>query len=160
MNLNHLYRFEASFTQIVPIGLVPEGFRLDVHFSGSVVDGEFAGASISGVDYLLIRSDGIGVLDIYEALETEQGAVSIRATGYLYTPPGFELPPLEALRSPEFQWPAVALPFHGFAYFRTGADGITWLNRTIAAFEGEANPGAGALVVSAGSLSAVESATA
>jgi hypothetical protein len=39
-------------------------------------------------------------------------------------PPEFELPPTEVLLSPEFQWPDVSLPFHGFALFRTGAVGL------------------------------------
>jgi hypothetical protein len=160
MDSDHLYRFEAAFTDLVPIGLVPEGLRLDAHFAGSVVDGDFAGAGVRGIDYLLFRSDGVGVLDVYEVLATERGSVSVRAGGYLVPPPEFELPPTEVLLSPEFQWPDVSLPFHGFALFRTGAVGLEWLNRTVAAFEGEANPGLETLVVSARALVPAQRATA
>ena len=143
MTSGHLYRFEATFTDLVPIGLVPEGLRLDPHFSGSVVDGDFAGASVRGTDYLLFRSDGVGVLDVWEVLATESGSVSVRAGGYLLPPTGFELPPPEVLLSEEFQWPDIALPIHGFAVYRTGAAGLELLNRTIATFTGEVNPGLG-----------------
>ena len=160
MTSGHLYRLEATFTDLVTIGLVPEGLRLDAHFSGSVVDGDFAGASVRGTDYLLFRSDGVGVLDVWEVLATERGSVSVRAGGYLLPPTGFELPPPEVLLSEEFQWPDIALPFHGFAMYRTGAAGLDWLNRTIATFTGEANPGLGTLVVSAGTLAPARSATA
>ena len=69
-------------------------------------------------------------------------------------------PAPEVLLSEEFQWPDIALPIHGFAVYRTGAAGLEWLNRTIATFTGEVNPGLGTLVVSAGTLAPDRSATA
>lgn len=34
-----LYSVEASITEAVPVGLVPEGIRVDVHFEGRVAAG-------------------------------------------------------------------------------------------------------------------------
>jgi hypothetical protein len=107
----------------------------------------------------VFRSDGVGELGIYEVLATERRSVSIRAHGLPRPPPEFELPAPEALPSPEFQWPDVTLPVHGFALFLTGAEGIEWPNRTIAVFEGEVNPGLRTLVVSARALVPAQSAT-
>ena len=61
-----LYRFDAELTEIVPIGLVPEGVRLDAHFEGTVTAGALEGMHVRGVDYLLLRADGVGVIDAYE----------------------------------------------------------------------------------------------
>lgn len=55
-----LYRFEASVTETVAVGLVPEGVRLDVHFAGQVTAGPFTGGRLRGIDYLLLRADGVG----------------------------------------------------------------------------------------------------
>ena len=57
-----VYRFEATLTESVPVGLVPEGVRLDVHFEGEVVEGALTGARVRGIDYLLLRADGVGVI--------------------------------------------------------------------------------------------------
>ena len=52
------YRFEAMLTEVVPIGLVPEGIRLDAFFKGSITDGPLSGATLRGIDYLLLRAEG------------------------------------------------------------------------------------------------------
>lgn len=147
-----LYRFEARFTALVPIGPVPDGVRLDAHFEGRVVDGELAGATVRGIDYLRFRSDGIGVLDVREVLTHDGQSVAVGAGGYLIPPAGFALPPADVLFAPDFKWPEVELPFHGFATFCTAARAWEQLNRTVATFNGVANPGAGALAVEAEAL--------
>jgi SAM-dependent methyltransferase len=147
-----LYRFEARFTALVPIGPVPDGIRLDAHFEGRVVQGELAGATVRGIDYLRFRSDGVGVLDVREVLTHDGQGVAVRAGGYLIPPAGFALPPADALFAPDFVWPELELPFHGFATFSTAAREWQQLNRTVATFNGVANPGAGTLVVEAQAL--------
>jgi Protein of unknown function (DUF3237) len=147
-----LYRFEARFTSLVPIGPVPDGIRLDAHFEGRVVEGELAGAAVRGIDYLRFRSDGVGVLDVREVLAQDGQSVDVRAGGYLIPPGGFALPPAEVLAAPDFRWPEVELPFHGFATFSTAASEWQQLNRTVSTFTGVANPGAGTLVVEAQAL--------
>ncbi len=145
-----LYHFDAALTEIVPIGLVPEGVRLDVHFEGAVTEGVLAGTHVRGVDYLLLRADGVGVIDAYEAITADDGrALSAHARGYIVPPPGVEMPPPEVLLDPDFRWPDAPLPMHGFVLYRTGAASWQELNSTAAAFEGSANVGAGALIVTA-----------
>ena len=144
-----LYRFEAQFTALVPIGAVPDGVRLDAHFEGSVVEGELAGWTVRGVDYLRFRSDGVGVLDAREVLLRDAESVEVRAGGYLIPPAGFALPAPEVLLAPDFVWPELELPFYGFATFATAAQPRQQLNRTVGTFNGIANPGAGTLVVEA-----------
>jgi hypothetical protein len=150
--VDRLYRFEAQFSDLVPIGPVPEGLRLDAHFQGRVTDGELAGAAVRGVDYLLFRSDGVGVLDVRETLIGEGVSVEVRAGGYLIPPEGFSLPEPQVLLSPEFAWPDIELPFSGFATFRTPAPEWRRLNETVGIFTGAANPGVGSLVVDARAL--------
>ena len=149
-----LYRFEARFTALVPIGPVPDGIRLDAHFEGRVVEGELAGATVRGIDYLRFRSDGVGVLDVREVLAQDGQTVEVRAGGYLTPPAGFALPPTEVRAAPDFTWPEVDLPFHGFALFSTAAREWQQLNRTVATFNGVANPGASTLVVEAEAMTA------
>jgi hypothetical protein len=145
-----VYRFEADFTEIVPVGLVPEGIRLDAHFSGRVVKGPLSRATVRGIDYLLLRSDGVGVLDAYAAISTEVAQhVSVHALGYITPPPEVQLPPPKVILSPEFRWPDVPLPLHGFALYRTGAEDLAWMNRTALAFEGTVNVGTGKLIIEA-----------
>ena len=145
-----LYRIEGSLTDIVPIGLVPEGVRLDVHFEATVVEGALDGARVRGIDYLLLRADGVGVVDVYETITTGDGrTISAHVHGYIVPPAGVEMPPPHVLLDPDFRWPDAALPIHGFALYRTGAAGWEELNSTAAAFEGSVNPGVGALAVTA-----------
>ena len=64
------HAFEATFERIVVIGLVPEGGRLDAHFSGAITEGPLTGWRVDGIDYLLLRHDGIGVIDVREVLSS------------------------------------------------------------------------------------------
>lgn len=145
-----VYRVEARISEVIPVGLVPEGVRLDAHFSGRVVEGPLSGATMRGVDYLLLRADGIGVIDAYEVVSTEAGAhVSAHAQGYVTPPPGVQLPPPEVMLSPGFEWPDLPLPMHGFVLYRTGAEDLSWMNRTSLGFEGTVNVGTGELIIEA-----------
>ena len=142
-----LYRFEANLTEVVPVGLVPEGIRLDAYFSGQVIEGLLSGATLRGIDYLLLRSDGVGVLDAYQVISTDDDQhVSAHAQGYITPPPEVQLPPPDVILSPEFSWPDLPLPLHGFVLFRTGAEELAWMNRSALAFEGTANVGTGEIV--------------
>lgn len=151
-----LYRFEGSLTETIPVGLVPEGIRLDVHIDCQVTTGALVGARVRGIDYLLLRADGVGVINAYETIEAGDGrVVSAHAQGYVVPPEGVELPPPEVLLSPDFVWPDVPLPLHGFALYRTGASDLAHLNRIAASFQGHVNVGRGQLVVEAREPSAV-----
>ncbi len=148
-----VYRFEATLTESVPVGLVPEGVRIDLHFEGEVVEGALTGARVRGIDYLLFRADGVGVINAYEVISTDDGDhISLHARGYAVLPEGLELPPPDVLLSPDFSWPDVDIPLHGFVMASSGSQAHAWLNSTALAFEGTANMGVGKLVVAGRSL--------
>ncbi len=145
-----VYRFTAELTEIIPVGFVPEGIRLDAHFKGSVVEGLLIGAQLRGVDYLLLRSDGVGIINVYEVVTTTAGEnVSVHAQGYIVPPEGMPVVPPEVILSPDFKWADLPLPMHGFALCRTGAKRLSALNRTALAFDGTVNVGTGKLEVNA-----------
>jgi hypothetical protein len=119
------------------VGLVPEGLRIDGHTRGVVTDGLFAGATMSGIDYLLFRHDGVGVIDARWLLVDADGAtVAITLKGYIGEPsPGF----LEAFLDPEFEPVDVDIPSHGAAWFQTMAPQYAFLNHTVFGFTGSLN---------------------
>jgi hypothetical protein len=62
---------------------VPEALRIDAHYKSTVIEGPLAGGMVRGVDYLLIRSDGVSVLDAREAITTAAGQqIAARAQGH------------------------------------------------------------------------------
>ena len=148
-----VYRFEARTTELIPVGLVPEGIRLDAYFSGPVTEGVLSGATLRGIDYVLLRADGIGVIDAHDVISTGTGQhVSVHAQGYITPPPEVQMPPPEVMLSPEFQWPDVPLPMHGFVLARTGSEELAWMNRTALGFEGTVNVGTGEVLAEARAL--------
>lgn len=137
-----IYRMEATFTEIVPIGLVPEGLRIDAHYEGRVIEGPLAGSVVRGVDYLLIRPDGVSVLDIRQLITTgTEQQIAIRAQGYGVSEAETPLPSPEALRNAQFAWPDSPSHLLGVAFCQTAAPDFLWLNRTVTAFAGTVNLG-------------------
>jgi ketosteroid isomerase-like protein len=147
------YSFQAQLTRISPVGLVPEGLRIDAGFAGTVTDGPWAGRTIEGIDYLVIRPDGVGVIDAHELVSGEQGALaSLHAEGYIVPP--FPMPPLTALLDPAFTWPDVDLPLHGSVRVQTAAAGSAAANHTVFGFTGAVNMSRGWLAVTARAVAA------
>lgn len=144
-----LYRFEARFSELIPLGMMADGIRVDAHFEGLVVAGRFAGATVRGIDYLRFRSDGVGIVEVREVFTRNGSSIEVHALGYMLRPPGFSLPPMKTMLSPDFEWPAIELPVHGSATFRTAAREWEDLNTAVGLFNGIANPGARAIVVEA-----------
>jgi hypothetical protein len=147
-----LYRLEAELTEVVPFDRVPEGVRLDVSFDGRATDGQLAGAQVGGIDYLLLRTDGVGVIDVRARVVAHEGHAEVKADGYLVPPDGVELPPPEELLAPGFTWPDVELLVQEVAFLRTGVADWQDLNTTIAKIDGTVNPGTGQLVLEARAL--------
>ncbi len=95
------YAFRGQLTRMSPIGITPAGLRLDIAFAGTITDGPPAGRAIDGIDYLLIRPDGIAVVDARELINDGEGpATSVHATGYIVAP--FPMPELAVLADPTF----------------------------------------------------------
>lgn len=145
------YGFEAQVTGVVPVGMVPEGLRMDVHFEGPVTAGPLSGGTISGIDYLLIRPDGVGVLDAREIITGADGTtVTLAVSGFAVTP--FPMPPLVELLDPSFTWPDADTAMHGSARLQSGAPHLQAVNRTVFGWTGTVNMATGRLAVAARSL--------
>lgn len=141
-----LYRFEANL-EIVPIGIVPEGLRLSVAFDGRITAGILEGARVWGVDPLLLRRDGVGVIDAPKTIFDGRIGIFEHARGYCRPPEGLTMPPLEALLEPGFTWPDVLFPIQGFSLFRAAAPELAFLNDAVASIEGWASFASGRLAI-------------
>ena len=77
MEMEHVTSYRATLAEPEVIGPVPEGLRINFHVTG----GELHGPRIHGVlrpvgaDWMLVRPDGVGILDVRATLETGDGAV-------------------------------------------------------------------------------------
>lgn len=141
-----LYRFEAQLDP-KPIGLVPEGIRMANAFEGEATEGIFEGARVWGIDHLLLRTDGVAVIDAPKTISYGNRHVYEQVNGYCLPPDGLEVPPPEVLLDPGFEWPDVPFPVRGFSTFRSGDPELAYLNRALATVEGSANYATGRLVV-------------
>ncbi len=145
------YGFRGRLTRITAIGLVPDGLRLDVAFAGTITDGPLAGCDMEGIDYLLIRPDGTGVVDARELVTTDQGiGTGLHATGYIVPP--FAMPELSVLADPAFVWPDVDLPMHGSSRVQTTDSALAAATRTVYGWTGTVNVAQATLEVHAASL--------
>jgi hypothetical protein len=141
-----LYRFEAKLTVNV-VGLVPEGIRMANAFEGRVTEGLLRGARVWGTDHLLLRSDGVAVIDAEKTISLGTTHVHEHVRGYGLPPPGLDMPPLEALVEPGFEWPDVLFPVLATSTFRAATPELRYLNRTIATIEGWFSFATGALAI-------------
>jgi len=134
---------EVQVTGQKLVGVVAEGLRLDLVSSGVVTDGFLAGATFEGVDYALIRHDGVMVIYAHYFCVTVDGAtVAMVLRGYLGEPtPGL----FEAMLDPEFEPPDVDIPVHGAAWFETMAPQYAFLNHSVFAVTGTVNRATGAI---------------
>lgn len=75
--MDHIFSYKATLSEPEVIGPVPEGVRVNFYVTG----GQFKGPGINGqlravgADWLTIRRDGIGVLDVRATLEVDDGAL-------------------------------------------------------------------------------------
>jgi len=147
------YAFRAQLTRISPVGITPDGLRLDVGFAGTISDGPLAGCTIEGIDYLLIRPDGIAVVDARELISGDhRPASSVHAVGYIVAP--FPMPELPVLADPSFTWPDVDLPMHGSSRVQTGDPALEAANHTVYGWTGTVNVAQATLEIQARSLAA------
>jgi hypothetical protein len=150
-----LYRFEAQLDVHV-VGLVAEGLQMSNAFEGRVTAGRFEGARVWGIDPFLLRRDGVGIIDVPKTISGPGYHVYEHVRAYAFPPEGLELPPLEALLEPGFEWPDVRFPIRGSSTFRAGAPEQAWLNRSVARVDGWANMATGGLLIETRLLDPVE----
>ena len=142
-----IFRFEAQLN-VIPVGLTPEGLRMANSYEGAVTAGKLQGARVSGTDHLLLRSDGVCVIDAQTMLS--RGAherIYEHVYGYCLPPEGMQIPPLEKLLEPGFEWPDVDFPIVAFSTFRTGTHELEYLNSATARIDGWANFATGGLAI-------------
>ena len=147
-----IYRFEARLAEMYPIGIFPEGIRFHNDFDGTIVAGPFTGARIFGLDQFMLRRDGVGVIVAPEVIDAGDTRVSLEVRGYVVSPDGLEMPPLEVMADPGFEFPDLDFRVVGSALIRTADPRYEKLNRTVAVLEGTVNLASGRLVVEARAL--------
>ena len=113
-----LYEEKLKILPGIDIGLVPEGRRVDLPFAGDV-SGPSIHGKIDGVDYTLIRTDGVALLHIHGVIATDGGdRISVEVSGFGTT-------------TPEGRY-----AIKGALTFRTGSKEFFWLNSTPGIAEG------------------------
>lgn len=142
-----LYRFEARLTSYIPIGRAPGGVFVDVGFEGRVTEGPLTGASVKGVDRLLFRADGVGVMDVRKVIALGERRLATRVGGYVTPPPHVTLPGPEDLLSAEIAWPEEPFAIRGFELIETDDPELDALNREVVAVTGSVDNRAGTLVI-------------
>lgn len=144
-----LYRFDGQFSDIVPIGPVADGFRLNGHFGGTLTAGELAGAQLTGVDYFRIANDGLGIVRAHEIVTDRERTIAVELHGILRPPAGVPAPLPTDIVQPGFTWPVEPYTIHVTASFETASPALAHLNHTIVAHTGTVNFSTGQLHVDA-----------
>jgi hypothetical protein len=76
--MEHIFSYTSTL-QSPPeaIGPTPEGLRLNIYITGGEVTGPRLQGRILpvGADWLTIRPDGVGILDVRATVETDDGAL-------------------------------------------------------------------------------------
>lgn len=77
-SLEHIFSYSITLKNpIEVIGSVPEGIRTNAYFTGGVVKGPKMNGKVLpvGGDWVTIRPDGVGVIDVRATFETNDGAL-------------------------------------------------------------------------------------
>ena len=81
-DLEHLCSYKARTTNFIYFGDTPIGKRFDAYFEGEITGQKLSGR-MHGIDYILMRSDGVAELDVRAVLVTEdQVNISVQISGY------------------------------------------------------------------------------
>jgi hypothetical protein len=120
------------------IGVLPQGQRRIIPIEG----GEFEGPRIRGqvlpfgADWMLIRPDGVAVIDVRATLQTDDDAlIYMRYNGFRHGPTDV----MQALADGEDVDPATYY-FRIAVILETGAEKYSWLNRIVAIGTGRRIP--------------------
>lgn len=128
-HLEWLGTLSAQLGEPIPVGTTAHGARFIV----PVIEGTLEGPNLTatvvppGGDWLLVRPDGVGELDVRVTLQTQDGAL-LYATYRGYITRVMELLPrwLQGEEIPREEYYLAVTP-----YFETGAAQYDWLQRTI-----------------------------
>ena len=149
LNGELLYQFDGQFSDIVPIGPVADGFRMNGHFGGTITSGELVGAELTGIDYFRIDHSGIGIVRAHEVITDGLRTVAVELDGILRPPAGCDAPVPSDIVRPGFAWPTEPYTIHVTARFETAAPDLEHLNATVVAHTGTVDFATGRLHVDA-----------
>ena len=81
-NVEKLMHMKAKVTSLVDYGPTAFGARVDVGFEGQL-SGDTINGTMQGIDYFLMRPDGVGHIDVRAAIHTDDGAtIAVSITGF------------------------------------------------------------------------------
>jgi hypothetical protein len=132
-------RLQVSVEAAQKIGAVPRGTRTTVPVSGGTFEGPRLRGTISpgGVDFLLLRPDGVLELDLHLTLQTDDDAlIYMQSFGYRHGPPEV----LAALARGDSVDPATYY-FRTQPRFETAAPRYAFLNKLLAVATGDRRVG-------------------
>jgi hypothetical protein len=106
------------------IGDTPDGYRVNFYITSGTVSGTGIDAElrIGGVDWMTIRPDGIGVVDVGVTYETSDGALILEQSGGVLQ---LGAEQFAQVRAGVF---AGSAPYYSSPQWRTSAPGWAWLN--------------------------------
>jgi hypothetical protein len=77
-----LMSFQGKVSELINFGKTPLGRRFDAYFEGDLSGGVLSG-KMRGVDYILVRPDGIAEINVRAAIVTQDGVnISVLISGY------------------------------------------------------------------------------
>ena len=114
--LEHIFSYNATLAPPEVIGPLPEGIRVNVYATGGEVRGPRLQGKIRpvGGDWLTVRQDGVGILDVRATIELHDGAliyitytgvIDLGADGYQQFLQGHQ-----CRVEPRFGWHPVSIP--------------------------------------------------
>ena len=126
-SLEHICSYTVDLVAIPEvIGLVPDDLRLNAYYAGGTVWGPRLRGRVLpvGADWLTLRTDGVGIVDIRCTLEAEDGAlIYVTVNGIIdLGPDGHQ----KFLRG---EMPADGAPIRAASRFHTAHPDHAWLNR-------------------------------
>jgi hypothetical protein len=138
LNTQLLFTLTGTVGGPSEIGVLPQGRRRIIPIEG----GEFEGPRIRGhvlpfgADWMLIRPDGVAVIDVRATLQTDDDAlIYMRYNGFRHGPTDV----MQALADGEDVDPATYY-FRIAVILETGAEKYSWLNRIVAVGTGRRIP--------------------
>jgi hypothetical protein len=77
-----LMSFRGKVTELINFGNTPLGKRYDAWFEGDLSGGVISGR-MRGIDFILVRPDGIAEINVRAAIVTQEGVnISVLISGY------------------------------------------------------------------------------
>lgn len=124
-NLEHIFSYRGAISRPELIGPVAEGRRVNFYITGGKVEGPKVNGKLLpvGGDWMTLRTDGVGIVDVRATIQTHDGALIYTAySGVMdFGKDGYE-------KLPKGEVPAV-VSIHVAPRYYTSHPEYLWLNR-------------------------------